>query len=62
MLAENEYSIVRTLLFGRPDFTYLTNKEIINATIGFILTTEWFNRSLKRFNLPFYIFSLVYFI
>ena len=39
MLAENEYSIVRTLLFGRPDFTYLTNKEI-NATIGFILTTE----------------------
>ena len=40
MLAENEYSIVRTLLFGRPDFTYLTNKEIINATIGFILTTE----------------------
>ena len=40
ILAENENSVVRTLLFGRPGITNLTNKEIINATISFILTTE----------------------
>ena len=43
IMAENENSVVRTLLFGRPDFNYSTNKEIINATISFILTTERFN-------------------
>ena len=42
IMAENENSVVRTLLFGRPDFNYSTNKEIINATISFTLTTEWF--------------------
>ena len=30
ILAENENSVVRTLLLGRPDFTDSTNKEIIN--------------------------------
>ena len=30
-------------LFGRPDVNYSTNKEIINATISFMLTTEQFN-------------------
>ena len=40
IMAENENSVVRTLLFGRPDFNYSTNKEIINATISFALTTE----------------------
>ena len=43
IMAENENSVVRTLLFGRPDFNYSTNKEIINATISFILTTERFS-------------------
>ena len=43
ILAENENSVVRTHLFGRPDFTYSTNKEIINAIISFILTTKLFN-------------------
>ena len=38
IMAEN--SVVRTLLFGRPDFNYSTNKEIINATISFILTAD----------------------
>ena len=42
-MAENKNSVVRTLLFRRPDFDYSTNKEIINATISFILTTERFN-------------------
>ena len=40
IMVENNNSVVRTLLFGRPDFHYSTNKEIINATITFILTTE----------------------
>ena len=40
IMAEDENSVVRTLLFGRPDFNYLTNKEIINVTISFILTTK----------------------
>ena len=43
IMTENENSFVKTLLFGRPDFNYSTNKEIINATISFILTTERFN-------------------
>ena len=43
IMTENENSVVRTLLFGRPDFSYSTNKEIINVTISFILTTERFN-------------------
>ena len=43
IMAENENSVVRTLLFGGPDFNYSTNKYIFNATITFILTTERFN-------------------
>ena len=43
IMPKNENSVVRTLLFGRPDFNYSTNKDIINATITFILTTEQFN-------------------
>ena len=43
IMGENENSDVRTLLFGRPDFNHSSNKEIINATISFILTTERFN-------------------
>ena len=43
IMTENENSVVRTPLFGRPDFNYSTNKEIINATISFILTTERFS-------------------
>ena len=45
IMAEKENSLVKTLLFGRLDFNYSTNIEIINATISFILTT-------KRFNCP----------
>ena len=47
ILAENEDLVARTLLFGRPDFIYSTNKEIMNATISFILTN-------KRFNCPLF--------
>ena len=43
IMTENENSVVRTLLFGRPGFSYSTNKEIINGTISFILTAERFN-------------------
>ena len=43
IMAENENSVVRMLLFRRPDFNYSVNKEIINATISFILRTERFN-------------------
>ena len=43
IMTENENTVVRTLLFGRPDFSYSTNKEIINVTISFILTTARFN-------------------
>ena len=42
IMAENENSVVRTFLFGKPEFNYSTNKEIINANISFILTTEQF--------------------
>ena len=72
IMAENESSIVRTILFGRPDFNYLTNKEIINATISFILTTKRFNCPFFKINQfievwsasisPLYIFSLYFFL
>ena len=48
ILAENENSVARTFLFGRLDFTYSTNTEIVKATISFILTT-------KRFNCPLFL-------
>ena len=47
IMTENENSVVRTLLFGRPDFNFSTTKENINATISFILNT-------KRFNCPLF--------
>ena len=47
MTENEENSVVKTLLFGRPDFNYSTNKEIINVTISFILLT-------KRFNCPLF--------
>ena len=43
IMTENENSVARTLLFGRSHFNYSANKEIINANISFILTTERFN-------------------
>ena len=43
IMTENENSVVRTLLFGRLDFNYSTNKEIIKANISFVLTTERFS-------------------
>ena len=48
IMTENENSVVRMLLFGRPDFSYSTNKEIITVTISFILTTEQFNGPLFK--------------
>ena len=48
VMTENENSVVRMLLFGRPDFSYSTNKEIITVTISFILTTERFNGPLFK--------------
>ena len=47
IMTENENSVVTTLLFGTSDFRYSTNKEIINAAISFILTTERFNCPLS---------------
>ena len=43
IMNENENSVVRMLLFRRPEFIYPANKEIINASICFILTTERLN-------------------
>ena len=39
----NVFHTMLKVLFGRPDFSYSTNKEIINVTISFILTAEGFN-------------------
>ena len=46
VLVKNENSVVRALLFGRTEFLYSTNKEIFNATISIILTTERYNGPL----------------
>ena len=50
IMAKNENSVVRALLFGRPDFNYSTNKEIINAAIILILTTEQFTVLFFKIN------------
>ena len=34
ILAENENSVVRTFLFGKPDFTYSTNKKLLMQPLG----------------------------
>ena len=48
VLVKNENSVVRALLFGRTEFLYSTNKEIFNATISIILTTERYNCPLLQ--------------
>ena len=46
ILTENEDSIVNTLLFGKPNCESSFNKAMLNASIGYILSTERFNNSL----------------
>ena len=58
IMAQNENSVARTLLFGRPDFNYSTNKEIINATISFISITD--NSTVYFFSYIFFHFSLIF--
>ena len=42
-LAQKESSVIKTFLFGKLDFSDSLDKEIINATLGFILSIERFN-------------------
>ena len=46
ILTENEYSIVNTLLFGKPNGENSFNKAMPNASIEYILSTEGFNNQL----------------
>ena len=46
ILRENENNIINILLFGKPNSEDCFNKQILNASIEFILSTE-------RFNIPF---------
>ena len=46
ILTENEDSIVNTLLFGKPNYENSFNKAMLNASIGYILSTERFNNPL----------------
>ena len=43
IMAGKENSVTSLLLFGSYSTNYSTNKETINTTISFILTTERFN-------------------
>ena len=44
VMAENEISVVKTILFGRSDFNYSpTKKLLMQPLVSFILTTERFN-------------------
>ena len=55
IMAENENSVVMTLLFGRPDFTYSNNKEIINAIICLIQSFSQSSESTIFFKInPYY--------
>ena len=46
ILTENEYSIVNTLLFGKPNSENSFNKAMLNVSIEFVLSTERFNNPL----------------
>ena len=46
ILTENEYSIVNTLLFGKPNCKNSFNKAMLNASVEHILSTEKFNNLL----------------
>ena len=45
ILTENEDSIANLLLFGEPNYENFFNKAMLNASIGYILSTERFNNS-----------------
>ena len=47
ILIENENNIINILLFGKPNSEDRFNKQILNAFIAFILSTE-------RFNIPLF--------
>ena len=47
ILIENENNIINILLFGKPNSEDRFNKQILNAFIEFILSTE-------RFNIPLF--------
>ena len=47
ILIENENNIINILLFGKPNSEDRFNKQILNASIEFILSTE-------RFNIPLF--------
>ena len=46
ILREKEENIVHILLFGKPNCEDCFNKQILNATIEFILLTERFDNPL----------------
>ena len=45
-MTENEDSIVKALLFGRPNSENSFNKAMLNESIQVILSTERFNNPL----------------
>ena len=47
ILIENKDSIVNTVLFGKPNCENFINKAMLNASIGYILSTERFNNPLS---------------
>ena len=40
-MAENEDSVVRTSLFGKPDFTYSANKKLLMQPLGSFYTIHF---------------------
>ena len=46
ILTENKYSVVITLLFGKPNCENSFNKTMLNASIEYILSNERFYNSL----------------
>ena len=46
ILTDTDNNIVKILLYGNPSSEDLYNKEILNASIEYILSTERFNNPL----------------
>ena len=44
-LSENHF--VQLLLFGDPNYSFIDNCHILNASINFILSSEWFKGSFR---------------
>ena len=48
ILSHGEEQLIQTFLFGNPNFNLAVNRLILNATIEYLISTEWFKCPLSN--------------